>query len=67
MNNNGNLDELVKQARENRKNLRESIASLQESLDVLRVHVKYQTFDLEATRREKEALRELLEKRGEIE
>jgi hypothetical protein len=37
--------------------------SLQESLDYLRVCIKYQLFDLEATRRENKYLRKLLEER----
>ena len=39
------------------------IDSLQESLDYLRICVKYQLFDLEATRRENKFLRQLLEER----
>jgi len=45
------LSELAKQAQENHKKIKKSFDSLQESLDVLRVYTKYQTFDLEATRR----------------
>ncbi len=55
------LSELAKQAQANRKKLEKSINSLQESLDYLRVCIKYQVFDLEATRRENEYLRKLLE------
>lgn len=55
------LAELAKQAKANRQKLEESINSLQESLDYLRVCIKYQVFDLEATRRENEYLRKLLE------
>jgi hypothetical protein len=39
------------------------IDSIQESLDYLRICVKYQLFDLEATRRENKFLRQLLEER----
>ena len=39
------------------------IDSLQESLDYLRICVKYQLFDLEATSRENKFLRRLLEER----
>ena len=39
------------------------IDRLQESLDYLCICVKYQLFDLEATRRENKYLRQLLEKR----
>jgi len=55
------LVELAKQAQANRKKLQKSIDSLQESLDYLRVCIKYQVFDLEATRRENTYLRKLLE------
>jgi len=55
------LAELAKQAQNNRKKLEKSINNLQESLDFLRVCIKYQVFDLEATRRENAYLRKLLE------
>ena len=58
---NRKLAKLAKQAQANRKKLESSINSLQESLDYLRVCIKYQVFDLEATRRENEYLRKLLE------
>ncbi len=55
------LVNFAKQARANRKKLEKSISSLHESLDYLRVCIKYQLFDLEATRRENTYLRKLLE------
>ena len=55
------LVKLAQQAQANRKKLEKSINSLQESLDYLRVCIKYQVFDLEATRRENKYLRKLLE------
>lgn len=55
------LAELARQAETNRKELQKSISTLQELLDYLRVCIKYQAFDLEATRRENEYLRKLLE------
>jgi uncharacterized protein YgfB (UPF0149 family) len=55
------LAQLAQQAKDNRKKLEKSINSLQESLDYLRVCIKYQVFDLEATRRENQYLRKLLE------
>ena len=55
------LAKLAQQAQANRKKLENSINSLQESLDYLRVCIKYQVFDLEATRRENAYLRKLLE------
>jgi hypothetical protein len=54
---------LAKRARENHKRLAKSVNSLQESLDYLRVCIKYQLFDLEATRRENQYLRRLLEEK----
>ncbi|MBN2131207.1 MAG: hypothetical protein JW741_17030 [Sedimentisphaerales bacterium] len=55
------LADLAKQAEANRKQLQKSISTLQELLDYLRVCIKYQAFDLEATRRENQYLRRLLE------
>ena len=55
------LAELAKQAQASRKKLEKSINSLQESLDCLRVCIKYQVFDLEATRRENAYLKKLLQ------
>ena len=54
---------LAKEARESQEQLKRSVSSLQESLDYLRVCIKYQLFDLEATRRENQYLRKLLEER----
>ncbi len=42
------------------KELRKGVGRLQESLDYLRVSVKYLVFDLEATKRENAHLRKLL-------
>jgi len=52
---------MAKQARDCHKRLQKSVDSLQESLDYLRICIKYQLFDLEATRRENQYLRKLLE------
>ena len=57
------LAKLAKQAQDNRKRLQKSVDNLQESLDYLRVCIKYQLFDLEATRRENNYLRRLLEEK----
>ena len=62
---NSKLAKLAKQAQANRKKLEKSINSLQESLDYLRVCIKYQVFDLEATRRENAYLRKLLEENNQ--
>lgn len=55
---------LAKEAQDNHERLKKSIDSLQESLDYLRVCIKYQLFDLEATRRENKYLRDMLEGRN---
>jgi hypothetical protein len=55
------LADLAKQAQANPKQLQKRISSLQELVDYLRVCIKYQAFDLEATRRENTYLRKLLE------
>ena len=55
------LGMLAAKARDNHKKLEKSVNDLQESLDYLRVCIKYQTFDLEATRRENKYLKKLLE------
>jgi len=55
------LATLAKQTRNNHKQLQKSINNLTESLDYLRVCIKYQLFDLEATRRENRYLRSMLE------
>ena len=58
------LAELARQARESHKKLKKSISNLQDVLDYLRVCIKYQAFDLEATRRENTYLKKLLEERN---
>ena len=42
--------------------MRKTITELQDSLDYLRLSVKYLVFDLEATRRENQYLRKLLDR-----
>jgi len=54
------LATLSKQASSNNKRLERSVNALQESLDYLRICIKYQLFDLEATRRENKHLRKML-------
>ena len=58
------LADLAKQARESHDQLKKSISNLQEVLDYLRVCIKYQAFDLEATRRENKYLKKILEERN---
>lgn len=59
------LVKLAKQAHDSHKRLEKSVNSLQESLDYLRVCIKYQLFDLEATRRENKYLRKMLEEQNQ--
>ena len=53
---------LARRSRENHKKLQAKFNSLQQSIDYLRLGVKYLIFDLEATRRENQQLREKLSK-----
>ena len=54
-------DDLCSTAETKREKLKKSVASLQNSLDYLRLSIKYLTFDLEATKRENRMLRKMLE------
>jgi len=55
------LEMLAEQTRERHRQLKETVNSLQESIDFVRLSIKYLVFDLEATRRENTQLRKLLE------
>ena len=55
---------LVKKTSDSHKKLGDTVSSLQESLDYLRVSVKYLVFDLEATKRENAELRKSIEGKG---
>ena len=55
------LEKLCNHDGEQRSSVEESVAKLQNSLDYLRLSVKYMVFDLEATRRENVYLRKLVE------
>jgi len=55
------LQQIADATRQRRERLHNSINELQESLDHLRLTVKYLVFDLEATRRENGYLRKMLE------
>ena len=52
------------EGRNGHRQVQKSIDRLSESLDYLRICIKYQLFDLEATRRENKYLRKILEERG---
>lgn len=54
---------LARQTDDSRQKLNKSVNSLQESLDYLRLSVKYLIFDLEATRRENVQMKKALEDR----
>jgi regulator of replication initiation timing len=58
------LEILAEQTRQRHKELKETVGSLHESIDFLRLSIKYLLFDLEATRRENEYLRKMLETEG---
>ena len=52
---------LARMPQKSNRTIEKSVDTLQESLDFLRVCIKYQAYDLEATRRENQYLRRLLE------
>jgi len=58
------LQQLADETKARHEKLRATVNSLQESLDYLRLSIKYLVFDLEATRRENTYLRKLLEERA---
>jgi hypothetical protein len=55
---------LAQQARDRHDKLRKTVNSLQDSIDYLRLSIKYLLFDLEATRRENNYLRKMLEEQS---
>jgi hypothetical protein len=55
---------LAKKTRDCQKQLEQHVNGLQESLDYLRVSIKYVLFDLESTRRENTYLRKILEEKN---
>jgi len=59
------LEELAEETRQRHEKLRQTVTNLQESLDYLRLSIKYLVFDLEATRRENGYLRKMLEEAAE--
>lgn len=60
----GNLEDLAAETKDRHERMKKTISDLQESLDYLRVSVKYLVFDLEATRRENKQLRGMLGQDG---
>ena len=55
------IDPLVSQVLENAKRRRRILSLVQDALGQLRLDMKYLTFDLEATRRERDEYRQKLE------
>ena len=55
------LEQLADETRQRHERLKATVSGLQESLDYLRLSIKYLVFDLEATRRENNYLRKMLE------
>ena len=55
------LEKVAEDTSKRHVKMRKTIGELQESLDYLRLSVKYLVFDLEATRRENSFLRKLVE------
>lgn len=55
------LEKMAEQTKERHQKLKKTVGDLQESLDYLRLSIKYLVFDLEATRRENRYLRKMLE------
>ncbi|MGD9688802.1 MAG: hypothetical protein AB7K52_02415 [Phycisphaerales bacterium] len=58
------LGKLADETRNRHDRMKKTVADLQESLDYLRLSIKYVLFDLEATRRENSYLRKLLDKQA---
>lgn len=58
------LKGLAEEAKDRHEKMKKTINELTESLDYLRLSVKYLVFDLEATRRENQYLRKLLDQKG---
>jgi hypothetical protein len=55
------LEQLADETQKRHERLRKTVSGLQESLDYLRLSIKYLVFDLEATKRENGYLRKMLE------
>ena len=55
------IEDLAAASQDRHQRLRKTVSDLQESMDYLRLSIKYLMFDLEATRRENGYLRTMLE------
>jgi hypothetical protein len=60
------LEDLAEESKQRQKKLKRTVSSLQDSIDYLRLSIKYLLFDLEATRRENGYLRKMLEEEPEV-
>ncbi len=58
------LLKLAEETKSRHDRMKKTIGELQDSLDYLRLSVKYLVFDLEATRRENQYLRKLLDRQA---
>jgi hypothetical protein len=61
----GPLEALAAETATRHDQMKKTVADLQESLDYLRLSIKYLVFDLEATRRENEFLRKLIDSQAQ--
>jgi len=59
------LAKLAEQTRERHTKMKKTVSDLQESLDYLRLSIKYLVFELEATRRENHYLRDMISKQDQ--
>ena len=55
------IQKMAEETRDRHTRMKKTVGELQDSLDYLRLSVKYLVFDLEATRRENQYLRKLLD------
>lgn len=55
------LEQLASETQQRQQRLKKTVTDLHESLDYLRLSIKYLVFDLEATRRENGYLRQMIE------
>ena len=55
------LRKLAAETKQRHEDIKRSVRGLQDSIDFLRLGIKYLLFDLEATRRENNSLRKMLE------
>ncbi len=55
------LEALARETQERHERMRKTLSELQDSLDYLRLSVKYLVFDLEATRRENTYLKKVID------